>query len=317
MLSKEEREKLVRKITREKDYNACLDVIYGSDEMSESMKRVIKNVCHEPIEQLIYEMVLEEACDTRESIVEKGADLYHIHTKLNQRLERSNYENYERSDDYLLICIIGKIKEQKKDFIIQSEDELQLAIYRKYKRTDYSLREGKMYRKDRDQGYDNFDDYVRFLCTQDRNGLLDIHSFNHMWALLDMRRDNTFEKVRPIQDELYIFCFALALDYDVYNRLKQLLINEMGMMREEERRLKYRKSFKDFTDSKRDQELKSYLDNIETRLVCVLNELKGREEVVLIPGKMLDNVDEQLEKFGFRPLTVKTKRGRKLAGKKQ
>lgn len=315
--SKEEREKLVTKKTWEKNYNACLHLILGPDEMSESMKIVFKNVCHEPMEQLIYDMVLEgeDEPDTWESIAEKGADLYYIHTKLNQKLERSDYENSEMADWFLLGCIVGEIKERKEDFMVQSEDEMKRAIYRKFLKTDYCLREGKLYREDRDHEHDNFDDYIKFLCKKERNGLLEIHSFNYIWTLLDMRRDNTFEKVRPIQDELYIFCFALALDYDTYNRLRQLLIKEMDGISEEERRLKYRKGFKSFTDSRRDKVLKSYLDNIETRLNCVISDLKGGEEVVLIPGKMLDNVNDQLIKADLRPLTVKTKKGRKLAEK--
>lgn len=327
MPSEEERQKKITESMLQRIFNDCLKLVLESAPISESVKRFIKNVCHEPLEQTLYDGILnreeEGGKDTWEGIVEKGAALYYIHTKLNQKLERSDYNDSGIPDEFLLGCIAGEIRRRKKDFIIESESELKQAIYRKYLRTDYCLQEERLYWEMKDDGYDNFDDYVAFLCRKERNGLLEIHSFHHIWALLDMRRDNTFEKVRPTQDELYIFCFALALDYTVYEKLKILIVNEMkeeeGNRRKgidgEERKTGYRKSFKGFTDSKRDKVLKGFLDNIETRLDCVMGELKGDEEAVLIPGRMLENVNRQLAELGFCPLTVKGKKGQKLAGR--
>jgi len=304
--------------SRTKDYNAVLDIIMEPGELSESMKRIFANICHEPVEQLIYDEVIY---DKKGSLEEKGAELYYIHSKLNVKLGRCDYFTRNSCDDYLLGCIVDEIKRRKPEYVNEPKKELMHKIYREFQNTDYSKDEDGLRHVVRDELFDNFDDYIKYLFTKERNGLIEIHSFNYLWNRLGLRRDRTFEKIRPTQDELYIFCFALALDYDVYCRLKRFLMKEMTERSEmdgKEKTPKFRSKLKGFTHSDRDDVLKHFLKNIETRLACAQNDLKGC--VDFIPGRMVENVNFDLQRMreeqgnpALYPLTVKGKKCMKLA----
>lgn len=305
--------------SRTKDYHAVLDVIMEPGELPESMKRVFANICHEPVEQLIYDEVIY---DKKGSLVEKGAELYYIHSELNVKLGRCDYLARKSRDDYLLGCIVDEIKRRKPEYVKEPKRELMQKIYHKFQSTDYIKNKDDLYPIDRDELFDSFDDYLEYLFTKERNGLIEIPSFNYLWERLGLRRDRTFKAIRPTQDELYIICFALALDYDVYCRLKRLLMKEMTLegpgMDGEEKMSQFRSRFNGFTHSDRDDVLKHFLKNIETRLVCAQNDLKGG--VDFIPGKMVENVNLDLQKMreeqgnpALYPLTVKGKKCMKLA----
>ncbi|MCM1121157.1 MAG: hypothetical protein NC416_01100 [Eubacterium sp.] len=322
-MSNERNENLMSESMREKDYNACLDMILGEEKLSECTKIVFKHICHESLEKFTYDMVIDNkkdtTPDTSEKIIELGADLYHIHTMLNEKLDRCHFYSTQTCDHYLLHCIINEILKRKKDFVIESMDDLEQAIYQKYQETDYSQKNLALYPPNPDDNYQDFDSYIQFLFKKERNGLIDIKSFHHLWSLLGLRRDHTFRQVRPTQDELYIFCVALTLDYDVFNRLKLFITKEKDKEKEKEiaecseskQNVNFRKNFRGFTNTKRDDTLKEILENIETWRHCALTD----EYADFIPSQLLKNVDEKLINCHMRPLTVKTKHGRKLAPK--
>ena len=323
--------------SRKKDFNAVMDML-KSEELSESMRRIFVNAAHEPVEQLIYDLVINGGGDGRaetlETIVEKGAKLYFLHSLLNVKWGRSEHYKRNSYDGYLLGCIVGEIKKRRPAFQEESEKTLKRLIYRKFKRTSYDLNDIRF--PIRDEQFTNFDDYVKFLWTEERNGVMEIESFTHLWSLVGLRRDNTFEKVRPTQDELYIFCFALALDYDVYCRLRDFEMKEMAAEKArrasgagpEEGTPRFREKFfaRGFTNSGRDEVMRHYLVNVDTRLECAVSDLKSGEDFakadrIFIPGMMVGNVNtdllriqKELEDPAYYPLTVKADGGgRRLA----
>lgn len=296
----------------QKIYNACLNMILGPDELSEKVKYVFINLnCHEPLEQFLYDMIFlhgknGKPCQLKD-FVEKSSDVYYIHSMLNEKLDRSQYLRNNMRDDYLLCCILSEAKKRKLDVPNIPEDLLKDQIYHKFQNTKYRLGEGEFIAEDMDARYDNFDDYVKFLFTKDRNGLMEIHSFNYLWSRLGLDRDSTFFSMRPTQTEVYIFCFALGLDYDVYCKLRRLLEKEWAESSEAERKKKFRKTFKGFTDTERDVVLRGYMEVMGARLKCAKDDVNGRED--FIPGQMLDNVDADLNRYrtekgaNIKPLT--------------
>lgn len=306
---------------RQKIYNACLNMILRPDGLSENVKYVFINLdCHVPLEQFLYDMIFLYGENGKprqlQDFVKKSSALYCIHSKLNEKLDRSHYLRNNMRDDFLLCCILSEAKKRKLDVPNISEDLLKNRIYRKFQNTEYRLGEGEFIAEDKDDRYDNFDDYVKFLFTKDRNGLMEIRSFNYLWSRLGLNRDRKFFSMRPTQTEVYIFCFALGLDYDVYCKLRHLLEKEWAESSEAERKKKFRRTFKGFTDTERDVVLREYLEAIWVRLECAKKDVNGRED--FIPGRMLDNVDADLNRYrtekgvNIKALTKKTKHGRKL-----
>jgi len=74
-----------------------------------------------------------------------------------------------------------------------------------------------------DNSFSDFAQYIEYLYTVERNGILKIRSFNYLWSgLLGLSRSQTFVKQLPTNEQLYCFCLALAFDEDVLLRLKRL-----------------------------------------------------------------------------------------------
>lgn len=312
-------------VMQQKIYKACLDMILGPDELPENVKYIFINLdCHVPLEQFLYDMIFLYGKNGKprqpQDFLKKSAALYYIHSKLNEKLDRSYHLRNHMQDDFLLYCILSEAKNRKLDVPNISEDLLKDQIYHKFQNTDYRLGEGEFIAEDMDDRYDNFDDYIKFLFTKRRNGLMEINSFNYLWSRLRIRRDKTFFCVRPTQNELYVFCFALGLDYDTYCRLRRLLEKEWAESSEAERKIKFRKTFEGFTDTERDVVLRGYLEVIGVRLECAKNEVNGRED--FIPGRMLHNVDEDLSHYRtekgeeIKPLTKKIDHGNRKGGRK-
>ena len=314
-LEKNENKPMWKKI-----FNACLNMIIGQDELSENVKYVFINLdCHIPLEQFLYDVIFLYDENGKphqlQGFVEKSSFLYYIHSMLNEKLDRSHYLRNNMRDDFLLHCILSEAKKRKLDVPNISEDELKEQIYQKFQNTEYVWSEGKFIAEDPDDRYDTFDDYVKFLFTKDRNGLMEIYSFNYLWSRLGLDRDSTFFSMRPTQTEVYIFCFALGLDYDVYRKLRRLLEKEWSESSEAERKKKFRKTFNGFTDTERDVVLRGYMEVIGARLKCAKDDVNGRED--FIPGRMIDNVNADLNRYrvekgvNIKPLTENIGHGRR------
>lgn len=285
---------------RQKIYKACLGMILGPNELSENVKYILVNLdCHAPLEQFLYDMIFLYGKDGKphqpQDFVKKSAALYYIHSMLNEKLDRAHYLRDNLRDNALLGCILSEAKNRKLDIPNIPKDLLKDQIYHKFQNTEYCLGKGEFIAEDPDDQYNNFKTYVKFLFTKDGNGLLKVKSFNYLWSRLGLRRDRTFFSMRPTQTEVYIFCFALGLDYDVYCKLRRLLEKEWAESSEAERKKKFRKTFKGFTDTERDVVLREYLEAIWVRLECAKAAANGAED--FIPGLMLDFVDADLNRY--------------------
>ena len=293
---------------RQKIYKACLGMILGPNELSENVKYIFVNLdCHAPLEQFLYDMIFLYGKDGKphqsQDFVKKSAALYYIHSMLNEKLGRAHYLHDNLRDDDLLGCILSEAKNRKLDIPNIPKDLLKDQIYHKFQNTEYRLGEGTFIAEDPGDRYDNFKTYVKFLFTKDGNGLLKVKSFNYLWSRLGLRRDRTFFSMRPTQTEVYIFCFALGLDYGVYCKLRRLLEKEWAESSEDERKKKFRRTFNGFTDTERDTFLKGLLKNIGPRLEFAQKAANGVED--FLPGRMLDRVNENLKDH-------RTEKGEKL-----
>lgn len=235
---------------QQKIYNACLGMILGPDELSENVKQVFISLdCHAPLEQFLYDMIFLYVENGKphqpQDFVKKGAALYHIHSILNEKLDRSHYLRNNMRDDFLLNCILSEAKKRKLEIPNISRDYLKEQIYHEFQNTTYVWGEGEFIAEDPSDRYDNFDDYVKFLFTKKGNGRMEIPSFNYLWSRLGLDRDSTFFSIRPTQTEVYIFCFALGLDYDVYRKLRRLLEKEWAESSEAERKKGFGKRSRD------------------------------------------------------------------------
>jgi len=294
-MEKEERDEMAI-VERNKKFRACMKMIMEPAPLPETVKTVFVTVCHKPIEEAIYGTIIYGAMDADggsvEEFVEKGAKLYHIHTMLNQKLNRSDHIGFKERDEYLLNCIVSEMKRRKQDFPDTTKQLLKDKIFMKYCNMDLSYVNGELIAKDPDEAYDDFDDYMQYLFKQECNGIIEIQSFNHLWSLLGRKRDQTFKKRRPSKDELYMFCVGLALDYKVYCRLKKLLLQKM----EKEGNARSTQYAQYLDCDRRDAMLKLCLENMDTRLLIAESETKDRE---FIPGLLLKSVNYDLEEKGL------------------
>lgn len=281
----------------DKSFYACTSMILGQRSLPDTIKTVIKLVCHELIEQVINDKIINdrEGCEIGEleTLEEKGATLYFLHTKFNQKLNRSDHIGLMEKDEFLLNCIVSEIKRRKEGFPDECREMLKEKIFERYCNMDFSDMEWKLLHRGVKEDYTDFDAYVAWLFKKERNGIIEVETFSHLWGLLGRKRDHTFRKRRPSKDELYMFCFALALDYKTFCQLKELLIKKL-----EEEGEKGSRKLKNLRDEdERDMKLQDFLRNIDSRLDIVRDEVNNSAE--LIPGAMLKNVNYNLKKKGF------------------
>lgn len=303
---------------RQKIYQACLRMITGPDELSYDVKYILKTLdCHKPLEQFLYNTVFfygkdgkplaslepEESEKSGEpDFFERSAHLYYLHSMLNEKLDRAHFLRDNMRDDALLHCILSEAKKRKLAIPQNSGEYLKERIYQKFKKRERFSEDGPIIPIILDGQYDNFDDYLKYLYTKDGNRIMDV-SPHGLWKLLDLRRDKTFFAKRPTQNEVYILCISLGLDYHVYDKLRKMLEKEFEEASEEDRKAKFRNSFqkKGFTNTKRDDILRECLENIMSYLIFARSEAHDVEE--FIPGILLKNANQTLERSGEDPLT--------------
>lgn len=292
-------------VERNKNFNAGIDMIMDKEPMPETVRTAFVTVCHEPVERAFYDKIIYDGIETKrdsmEELAEMGAKLYHIQTMFNLKLKRSDHIGFKERDEFLLNCIVSEIKRRKQDFPEESKLLLKEKIYLRYCSMDLEYVNDELIVKDPDEAYDDFDNYMEYLFKEERNGVIEINSFNHLWSLLGMKRDQTFKRRYPSKDELYAFCIALALNYKAYCRLKKLLLQKM----EKEGTDADSKNEKYRDDEGRDAILKSFLENIDTRLLIAKKETKGKE---FIPSILVRNVNHDLEEKGYPVLRIGRKK---------
>lgn len=294
-------ENVLTEAKRQKIFQAFWNMIVETNGMSYHVKYIFMNLaCHEPLEDFVYDTVFlyEEGGKPRtpRDFYERSARLYYLHSRLNETLDRAHKLRDNVRDDFLLNCILSEGRKRQVEIPSIPDKDLKTQIYRTFQKYDWNKKDIP---RNPDDRYDNFDEYLSFLFTKERNGLNDF-TFNSLWnKALGLRRDKTFFTIRPSQTEVYILCFALGLDYDVYRKLRQMLEKEFEEASEEERGQRFRASFKNkgfTTDTKRDELLQGYLEVISIRLNCAISE--AQNNVDLIPSKMVEKVDANLNEHG-------------------
>jgi len=288
-------------VERNKKYNAGIKMIMDTNPLPETVKAAFVTVCHEPIEKAVYDKIIYEGIENKrvgmEDIAEMGAKLYYIQTLFNQKLNRCDHIRPKERDEFLLNCIVSEIKSRKQDFPDESKQLLKEKIYMRYCNMDLAYVNDELIVKDPDETYDDFDNYMEYLFKEERNGVIEIKSFNHLWNLLGMKRDQTFKKRCPSKNELYTFCVALALDYKAYCHLRKLLLQKMRR----EGLDKSSKYAQYLECERRDAILKLFLENIDTRLLIAKSETNGKE---FVPSILVKNVNYDLEEKGFPILKI-------------
>lgn len=317
---------------RRKNFNACVAVILDPSPFSEDLKRIFTEMCHYPVEQLLYEAIIkgvtqEEAKeeDDFKSMVEKGAKLYFLHNRFNWKLERGIYALANKKDEYLLNCIVNEIKERKpsaEDMILSYfniknpiQEDVELAfqmfrdyIYRRYEEIDFSVYGQTMQIKDKGKEYTDFDSYIKYLFDLKHSADTGKYSFNRIWSMTTghSRSTGTFECKRPSKNELYLFCLGGAYDYEHFCRMKSLLLKEI----EEKKPIKGESSIRTAKrreelehDSDRDKILNEFLKKINARLRNAREDVNYIED--LVPARMIQNANYDLENLNFKPLRKK------------
>lgn len=303
-----------------KNYNACIKIIAGAESFDENMKRVFTELCHDPVEQTLYDAIINgitteelEQKDTFVSFVEKGVKLYYLHSMFNQKLGRRSYVESGRRDDCLLYCIVEEMRRRKPelDDIIsasfrkgdtgQEDVRLQDVIYARYQETDLVVLGQHLCVKSKGEKITDFDQYVDYLIGL-KNGLDEKrYSFHHIWnCTTGHHRSSTFHGKRPTKEELYIFCIGAAFDDSVYCRMKSLLIDEIekGILLKGDTPKKAAKRREKYEEKEeRDYVMMEYLKNINSRLIFASAEVNKIAD--FIPRKMLENVNEDLKKRGL------------------
>lgn len=303
---------------RQKIYQACLRMITSPDELPYDAKYILKTLdCHKPLERFLYNTVFfygkdelplaslesEESGKSEEpDFFEKSAHLYYLHSMLNEKLDRAHFLRDNMRDDALLNCILSEAKKRKLAIPQNSGEYLKERIYQTFKKAKRFSEDGTIIPIILDVQYDNFDDYLKYLYTKDGNRIMKV-SPNGLWKLLGLRRDKTFFDMRPTQNEVYILCVSLGLDYHVYDKLRKMLEKEFEEASDDGRKAKFRNSFqkKGFTNTKRDDIMRECLENMMSYLIFARSEAHGVEE--FIPGILLKNVNQTLERFKEEPLT--------------
>lgn len=304
-----------------KNYNACVEVIMSRQPFDENMKRIFTELCHIPVEQTLYDAIVYgmtseeiERKETFESIVEKGVELYYLHSMFNKKLDRVSYGELEERDDCLLYCIVSEMKRRNpelKGIVLahfnRTDKEwennlLQDAIYAKYLETDLGGLTRKLHLKKKSDEFTDFNQYVDYLIGLKTSLNDKRNSFHYIWTnTTGHHRSATFHSKRPSKEELYIFCIGAAFDYSVFCRLKSFLIEEIEqgkLLKGDNPEKAAKRKEKYLEEDERDIVLRMFLKNINSRLLFASEEVKGIAD--FIPRRMLENVNTDLDKYKLK-----------------
>ena len=299
-----------------KNYRACVDMIYSPEPMDDDMIRIFEELCHTSVEQMMNDGVVygTEEPETFESIVKKGAMMYNLHFRFNQKLGRSIYAKNGGRDDFLLHCIVSELENRIPHMADILSDyasanhlkkiRLQNHIYIEYTRTDYRLPDCSCTPPSQKELYPDFDQYLNAIFRR-KDGLnYQRLSFSNIWKLgLGLNRRKSFYAMRPSKDELYIFCAIAGLSDEDFLNLRDLLVQEIdgGRLLKEDTPEKAEARRKDYLEeTERDRFLLHCLSEIIPRVICAKADTNHFEAD--IPARLLKNLNDDLEAHGLEKL---------------
>lgn len=275
----------------------------------------------------------------RDEVLMRLAVTYVLHEQHNRRLQRCDKDLFSLSkkDDYLLARIFSVARrspdhpERQKFFSTTKDaitfDEVFNAAARKISLTyispgavvltwnapDFDREDPQSFEVTlslvtvRDKEMTTYADFIRYLLTEERNGIGNFSST----ALWRNAMNARFRKDSPIEDfpantiHLLLFCLALGMNTAVYSRLIALRKLQFGDMEE---------SIKNPPLGENElKALERYLDNADERLRCARNEagINNKNDIV---RRVLVNVSIDLIKAGLLPVLILTDEEIELAG---
>ena len=244
------------------------------------------------------------------------ATAYFLHCRYNAKLERCEREKYELKamDSFLLYDVLcsfasqyysswgqcGRTILKAKNFF----DQLQKTsvsfvspsnLCHTWSGSDYISGEKDCFQIEllvkghADRMYKTYEDYVKYLLSEERNSIYNFRSSNQLWdnaIKINRRHEADYIENRPAKDKELLFCLSLGLDKEVLSRLNKLRQNNpatpMSHFGQDEI-----------------QALESYLEKINEHLTAVKNtEADPRK----IPRRMLLNANIYLLKLGLKPI---------------
>ena len=145
----------------------------------------------------------------------------------------------------------------------------------------------------------DYDEYVKYLLTKNRNGILEVTSLSSFWkSAMGVSRAKTILKARPSDLDLHRFCVALGFDRHVYQKL-----NELRDVKFKDTEFDNKYGIWGDNSKKRNKMIDLFLSQIDHHLIKVRGIARSQEE---IPRLMMVDASIQLMQEGVAGLVKVT-----------